>query len=131
MTIPRGSNRVAMLLLALVFMSACFRNSASRGPGGSSSRRIAVEVENNHWATVVVYALINGQRIRMGEVHTGTTIELMTPIGVDPSVVDFRIRVDPIGEREVFDSGSISVQLGDRVLITVENDIRSSRIRIT
>jgi len=123
--------RMAVVLLVAITAAGCFKRPSRNAGAASASRQIAIEVENNHWSTVVVYAVVNGQSIRMGQVNTGATTELHTPVGVDPSVVDFRIRVDPIGEREIFESRSLSVHGNSRVLLTVENDIRNSRVRIT
>lgn len=131
MRIGRAVGRTTLVLLLAMSASSCLKRQSRNAASGSSSRQLAVEVENNHWATVVVYAVVNGQSIRMGTVNTGATTLLMTPVGIDPSVVDFRLRVDPIGEREVFNSGALAVHEGSRVLLTVENDIRNSRIRIT
>jgi hypothetical protein len=131
MRIHGATVRTAVVLLAVITAAGCFRRPSRNAAAASASRQIPVEVENNHWATVVVYVVVNGQGIRIGEVNTGATTVLRTPVGVDPSVVDFRIRVDPIGEREIFESRSLSVHGGSRVLLTVENDIRNSRIRVT
>jgi hypothetical protein len=110
--------------------AGCFKRPSRGAASAAASRQVTVEVENNHWSTVVIYAVINGQEMRIGEVNTGMTASLRTPVGVDPSVVDFRIRVVPMG-REAFQTGALGVYGGSRVLLTVENDIRHTRVRIT
>ena len=127
---PQTSRQAAAVLLAVLVMAGCFKRPSRGEAAAEVTRRVTIEVENNHWATVVVYAVVNGQSIRMGEVNTGTTTSMLTPPGIDPTVVDFRLRADPIGQREIYTSGSIPVYGGGTVLLTVENDIRNSRIRI-
>jgi hypothetical protein len=130
MTVRGLAGRAGLLFLLVLTTASCFGRPSRNAAAVAAARRITVEVENNHWSTVVIYAVINGQTIRLGEVDTGVTLDLLTPVGVDPSIVELRLRVDPIGRREVFQSGSFWVHGGTRVRLKVENDLRATSIRI-
>ncbi|HUF70548.1 MAG TPA: hypothetical protein VMM79_18005 [Longimicrobiales bacterium] len=130
MTVRGVAGRVGLLFLLALMTASCFGRPSRNAAAMAAARRITVEVENNHWSTVVIYAVINGQTVRLGEVDTGVTRALLTPAGVDPSIVQLRLRVDPIGRREIYQSGSFWVHGGSRVLLTVENDLRASSVRI-
>jgi len=128
MTRMQATFRAAAVVVGVLHMSACWK----RPTRASESRvsRVTVEVANHHWSTVVIYAVINAQNVRLGEVNTGERTTLTTPPGVDPGAADFRILVDPIGSGETYNTGPLHVLSGNRVLLTVENDIRNSTYRI-
>lgn len=128
MTRQQAILRAATAAVAVLLVSGCWR----RAPTSAQTRlsRVTIEVSNHHWSTVVVYAVVNDQRMRMGEVNTGSTTSLVTPPGLDPGVVDFGLVVDPIGSSETYRTGTLNVRGGNRILLTVENDIRNSSYRI-
>lgn len=112
--------KVSRVLVLALLMGACIGGKKARARGAGP---VMVEVRNNNWADVVVYAISGSQTVRIGDVTTGRTARFRVPAGIDPTVRDFRIRIDPIGPRTNFLSQFISVGPGQTVFVTVENDL--------
>jgi hypothetical protein len=114
-------NRTIVRLFVLAFMlAACTGGRKSRGSGIG---RVQIQVHNNNWADVVVYAVSGSQTQRIGDVTTGKIGHFQAPSDFDPTVRDFRIRIDPIGPRGTFLTQLISVGPGQTIYVTVENDL--------
>ncbi len=114
-----------VLALAAMVFAGCARNRQPEAPVPMTTP-VTVEVQNNNWNTVVVYAIAHGVSQRLGEVNTGRTQSLTTPAGVDPTSGDFKIVIDPIGSRFTFATGNLMVSPGGTVSLTVENDLNLS-----
>jgi len=115
-----------MAALVIVGFSGCARAAKPPGEPKPAYGPVVVDVENNNWNTVVVYAYAHGQLQRLGEVSTGTAAELDTPVGTDPTATDFQLIVHPIGSRQTYRTGRILVSPGDRVRLQIENDLNLS-----
>lgn len=110
-----------ILTLAVLATGACAGKKTGR-----VQDHVNVDVENHHWGTVVVYALTHGQRVRLGEVATGTRRNLKTPAGLSPEISNFRLHIDPVGSRQTYTTPNIPLGLGHTVHLRVENYLRHS-----
>jgi hypothetical protein len=118
---------IVALLCGLVF--ACGRNN-ERIPGQpAASDEVVVNVENNHWQEVNVYAERNGSRTRLGTVVTGKAASFVLPRDYHLSS-DLRIRVDPIGEPREYLSPRILVSPGAVVQVKVENALNQTVVTV-
>lgn len=120
MRVPR------ILLLALtgvLFLAAtACRSGEDESPLSRAPRPtgpIQVEVQNNNFLDVTVYAMDNGQNIRLGNV-TGKQSETLTldPRRLSPGGT-LRLLVDPIGASDAFLSDRVVVGSGQRVFLQI------------
>ena len=96
------------------------------GGGRAVSRNEAVvQVANHNSATVVVYALSDGTRWRLGTVETGNEEAFSLPASIGASG-DVSLMAHPIGSRVAYVSDPVLVGPGDRIRLTVENNLALS-----
>lgn len=121
----RWAGITAMVPLSIVL--GCIP-SGTRQPqkAGALDDPIVVDVTNENWNTVIVYAVAHGQTIRLGDVGTGQGARLRVPVAASPTTGDFGLRVETIGPQSSFDTGNITVNRGDRVMLDVANDLGMS-----
>jgi hypothetical protein len=125
--LKRNTWSAGAAVLALTILGAC-ASSGNEEPAEPvpADTPVTVTVSNHNWNTIVVYAMSHGQVSRLGEVNTGTTSNLKTPAAIDPAAGDFQLLVDPIGSRLAYETGTILVNPGDNIRLTVENDLNLS-----
>jgi hypothetical protein len=116
------------LLLAVLGSACAGKRSANAQP---EPENVTIAVQNNNWNTVIVYAVSHGLTLRLGEVPTGNTVNLKTPRGMDPTVSDFRLLVDPIGGVQSYVTPRIPLGLGQTVHLRVENDLRQTSFSVS
>jgi hypothetical protein len=123
MRIRRWSAALALLLVAAT-LSGCGLRSR-RGPA-AGRQGVELRVTNHNWSLVVVYAMRNGTRWRLGDVPTmGTrTFSLDRTTGMGPGGVE--ILVDPLGSSEAFLTDQVTVGPGETIVLRVENNLSHS-----
>jgi hypothetical protein len=92
-----------------------------RGPweGASSLEPLVLEVRNNNYLEVVVYALPDGARARLGTVTGKRDAVLHIPPSVAFAPNGFRLQADPVGSAETFVSEFIYAHAGTVVVLEV------------
>jgi hypothetical protein len=104
-------------VLFLSGFAAC--NAFSRGSGTNQNQPTVLEVDNQGFQDMDVFALRSGQRLRIGlatGVHkTNFTIPPVLINGLTP----LRFVADPIGGRRASVSQEITVAPGDTVVMTI------------
>ena len=127
-------NRLSRLTLT-AFVSAvmlnCGHGTAERTVNGmpAPTDAVTVSVQNNNWQDVDVYALRNGQRIRLGNVTATRTGVFALPKAVALSP-DLRIQIHPLAATRDFVSQKLVVNPGDIVEVTVLNALTQSTVVI-
>lgn len=87
------------------------------GPEPASSA--VVQVENQGFADMVIYAISGGQRVRLG-LSTGNSTKTFTvPRYLTAGAGPIRFLADPIGGNRTPVSQEMSVQPGDLVTLTI------------
>ena len=127
-------NRIKALTLtafvAAVFVN-CGHGNADRMVNGmpASTDAVTVAVQNSNWQDVDVYALRNGQRIRLGNVTATRTgvFTLDRSLALSP---DLRILIHPLAAPRDFVSQRLVVSPGDVVEVTVMNALNQSSVVI-
>lgn len=116
MRIPRFAGAVLPVLLLMTV--AC----ASRAPGVSSlsGPPIVVEVRNNHFSDGTVFAVRDGESLRLGIVTGKTDQSFSIPWGPNMSL---RLEVQFIGNGACT-TGSIQMEPGQHFLLELQPDIR-------
>ena len=85
---------------------------------------VRVEIENHNWNDIVVYALVQGTRHRLGSVGAVNRASLKVPEGIVMLPGSVELLLDPLGSRTTFRTGHIMVGLGQEVRLRVENELR-------
>jgi hypothetical protein len=116
---------VAILLLAAA-VSACAERG--RGPWEEASPYgpLTLEVRNNNYLDVVVYAVPDGMRRRLGTV-TGTGHAVFEiPSEAVLHSTGFRLEADPVGSREAYVSEPIFASPGSVVVLEIGSVLSTS-----
>lgn len=101
---------------------ACSTSAAAPGDDiFSPQRATTVEVTNNNWSDMRVYAVRLGMRYRIGTVPSMTTRRLDLPRSLAGVGRDVQLLVDPIGGSRSFTTGPMRVSSGEWIEFTIEN----------
>ena len=105
------------LSLAFVALTACAARSATGGPNPESET--VLQVQNQSFSDMVIYALRSSQRTRLGTA-TGNSTKIFTlPQYLVRNGGTLRFQADPIGGNQAPVSEEMSVQPGDIVTLTI------------
>lgn len=129
-------NAIRTLTFALaagLSLTAC----ATGGGTAEGKRSLAPErqtatvaVENRNWQDVRVFALVGGQRHRLGTVNSMQTQRFSVPRHLTAHGRDLQIFVDPIGGTGSFLSPRVQVYAGQEVNLSVQNHLPISSIAV-
>jgi hypothetical protein len=97
---------------------------ACAGMGGGSgnpnpNEPTVVEVDNQGFPDMTVYALRNSQRFRLGIATGNSKTRLTIPSSVSSGLATLRFIADPIGGRRNSVSQEITIAPGDTVVLTI------------
>ncbi len=112
--------RIRSVAFVLVFLGVTACNAFSRGSGTSSQNApTIVQVDNQGFLDMDVFAVRSGQRVRLG-IATGNS---KTNLTIAPALVGglttLRFIADPIGGSRASVSQEIIVAAGDTVVLTI------------
>ena len=120
------------LLTLLAVMGGCAL-PGSRARSGKAPRvenPPTLRVQNQNWLDMTVYVLRGGNRFRLGTVGSMNATVFRIPSSYLAAGGDLRLLADPIGSTVEYTSPSVQVQPGDRVELTLQNNLRISSIAI-
>ena len=116
------ARRILALALLTVTLTSCFWK---KKPGEIvDTSPVTLEVHNNNWADIVIYAVVDGSRHRIGSVGAINKLTIELPIGVVRLPGHVELLLDPLGSRATFRTGAISVGFGNHIRLVVENELR-------
>jgi len=101
----------------LVILAACAGRSPDTGP--EPAGEAMVQVENQGFSDMVIYAISGGQRVRLGLVTGNSTKRFTVPRYLTGGAGPIRFLADPIGGNRTPVSEEMSVQPGDLVTLTI------------
>lgn len=115
----------------LLLTSGCIHREPEpqTGPLSPAASPTSVEVTNNNWLDMVVYASRAGFRVRLGTV-TSLERETFSMPSTMETGGEVRLIASPIGLNAVYRSDPISVSPGQRVAFTIENQVGISTIAV-
>ena len=107
----------ASLIVMLALASAC----AGRSPetAAEPTESAAVQVQNQGFSDMVVYAINGGQRIRLGLATGNSTNTFTIPRHLTRSAGGIRFLADPVGGNRTPVSEEMTVNPGDVVTLTI------------
>jgi hypothetical protein len=114
----RRLSRGLLAALLTAGLSGC--GEPRRGPFDAAAHpaSIAVEVRNNNFLDVVVYALPDGRRIRLGTVTGKCDAALQLPSAY-AAPRGFRLEADPVGSLDTYVTDVIYADVGTVVVLEV------------
>ena len=127
---PRGRRPAALALFATMTLVGCASQARYSTDDYAGDRPVAIEVSNNNWMDVVIYAVSAGNRVRLGGVTTGFAKRFSVPRSVNVQSGDFHLQAHPVGSDEVFSSDYILVSPGQRIVWSIENQLGLSSYRV-
>ena len=100
------------------------------GPLTVAEAPVTLAVDNRNWSDVVLFAVVDGTRNRLGMVVAATKKQFqLSPSHMSQSG-DLYLIADPIGDTRTFASERIQVQPGQMIEWTLESDLARSSLLI-
>ncbi|MFL5568924.1 MAG: hypothetical protein ACJ77T_05270 [Gemmatimonadaceae bacterium] len=110
----------AILLTLSLAAGAAACSSLGRGTAASDqSGPTVVQVDNQGFLDMTVYAARSAQRIRLGIANGNNKTNLKVPPGLVSGLTSLRFVADPIGGNRASVSQEITVAPGDTVVLTI------------
>ena len=129
------SARTLAALATALLLAACVDTSGRPvATGGTEEPSPAagastVEVTNQNWSLVAVYAHVDGTAVRLGEVETGRTATLPLPARAG-AAVELELVIDPLASETVWRSGRLLIAPGSVIELVVENHLPLTFVRV-
>lgn len=92
---------------------------------------VVLTVENRNWQDVVVYAVYDGTRNRLGMINTARTVSFRLASRLVGHGGSLYFIADPIGASKHFQSEMVVVQPGQVISWTLESGLERSSISIS
>jgi hypothetical protein len=112
---------VALLLLSTSLSACTLFKKRSNTP---TEEPVRLQVDNRNWNDIVIYAVVNGSRTRLGDVGASRSTMMTLPKALMPRSGLLELVLDPLGSRSTFRTGGILVNSGNLVRLTIENELR-------
>lgn len=96
----------------------------------ADTRRLPVEVRNQSWLDVNVFAILGAHEIRLGVVTALSTATLELPPFLVTPTMDLRFRLDPIGSAEEFISEPVDMSLAESFEVWIAPRLAQSSVSV-
>ena len=125
------------LVIACTALAACAGRAGRAGRVGEAAADSAaaalegtsITVDNRSWLDVVVYALSDGTRLRLGMVSAAASGTFALPRQALRAGTDLRFLADPVGDRP-FTTERVLLQPGQHVHLTLESELARSSLLV-
>jgi hypothetical protein len=112
--------KISTIAFTLLLLSASACKTFSRGSGASDQNQpIVVQVDNQGFLDMNVYAVRSGQRVRLGIAPGNSKTNFTVPPSLVTGLTPLRFIADPIGGTRASVSMEITVAPGDTVVLTI------------
>lgn len=119
-----------LMAFAGLLVVGCSPTEAGPGTIAPADPATTVEVFNNNWMDINVYAVRAGARIRLGTVESMSRQTFRLPASTITTAGMIRLLADPIGSRRSHVTDGIVVQQGDRISWNLENSLPLSHYTV-
>ncbi len=128
MTAGRG---IFLLLLGLGAVTACHHTEQEdRATPDTTPVDVPLEVDNHNWLDVVIYVLHDGDRSRVGIANASSQSSFVLPARMVGQGHELRLLGHPIGGEGGTVTETVTVQPGQYIEWTLENDLSRSAIGV-
>lgn len=112
--------KIRLIAFTLLIAGAAACNAFRHGSGISDSTQPAVvQVDNQGFLDMTVYAVRSAQRVRLGVATGNQKTDLNIPSVLITGLTPLRFIADPIGGQRASVSQEITVAPGDTVVLTI------------
>jgi hypothetical protein len=112
--------KIRTIVFAFLALAIAACNAFSRGSGSyNPSEPTVVQVDNQGYLDMTVYAARSAQRVRLGTATGNTKTNFPIPQTLITGLTPLRFVADPIGGRRASVSEEITVAPGDTVVLTI------------
>ncbi len=122
--------RVSSALVAGLLISACASGGPRSGALSPERTQTRVEVSNQNWSDMRIYAVRGGSRFRLGMVSSMSTQVFRLPRTLANGSEGIQLIADPIGSREMHMTQRLTITPGQLVSFRVENHLAISSVSI-
>lgn len=128
------ARRIPAFALTLGLAALLASCAPALGGGNASddprSDQTAVQIENNNWHDIRIYAVLDGVRTRLGTVGSMTKRTLQIPRTLLSGLGELRLLAAPIGPNSRYLSEPVQVSPGQRIEWRLENYLPLSSISV-
>lgn len=120
----RGLSSTFLMGFLVLTLGACAsREGPATGPlpPGAQEQEARVQVTNNNWSDMTVYAVRDGHRVRLGTVTSMATQIFDLPRAILGAAANVQLVANPIGGRSSIRTPPVSVWPGQTVQFMIEN----------
>lgn len=121
----RSARLAAYSVLMLASGACALRRTPERPPPP-----VQLEIDNHALAQMRIFVLHEGQRTRVGEVAGGGTQLFILPARLLGVTGEIRLVAEPIAALSRYVSETLIVHPGQRVVLTIENNLDASSVAI-
>ncbi|GAC1459033.1 MAG: hypothetical protein PVSMB1_08960 [Gemmatimonadaceae bacterium] len=111
--------RIRSIAFALLLLGIAACNAFSRGSGTDQNQRTVLQVDNQGFLDMDVFAARSVERVRLGIAPGNSKTTFTIPPSLISGLTPLRFIADPIGGRRASVSQEITVAPGDTVLLTI------------
>jgi predicted small lipoprotein YifL len=124
-------SRQPIVFLVLLLLAACgSKGTNTEGPMPAAGETANVEVTNNNWLDMSIYAANGSKRVRLGTVTTMGTVLFEVPRAIMASGGSLQLIADPIGSRGSYVTESVNIWPGQTVQFRIENQLGISNVSV-
>ena len=116
---PGSAMKSRLIIFVLLVLGAAACNALKRGSNIDPNARTVVQVDNQGFSDMTVYAARSAQRVRLGTAIGNSKTNFDIPKVLISGLTPLRFVADPIGGRRASVSEEITVAPGDTVVLTI------------
>lgn len=126
----RCLGRAVPLVLGIAVLGGGCASGGGAERASDRPETATVQVQNHNWSDMHLYVFAGGQRFSLGLVTSNTDRGFELPRSALSSARNMIFIADPIGSVVAYVSDEVYVQPGDRVELTLQNNLAHSSISV-
>jgi len=115
---------VAVMAATMLLPTVGMAQQSESNRQATRPETVSVQVTNNNWQDMHVYASVSGSPLRsLGMVTAMGSDELLVPADLAAVGNDLRVIADPIGGNGLYESQTLLVNPGSKVVMVLQNPL--------
>jgi hypothetical protein len=126
-----GGRSTILLMLGVAAGGACHHARHDDQPAPDTAPvDVPLEIDNRNWLDVVIYVVHDGERSRVGTANASSQSSFVLPARMVGQGHELRLLGHPIGGEGGTITETVTVQPGQYIEWTLENDLNQSAIGV-